>query len=93
MIPWSYDACHSRIDSPHGRIELRVEFSNRIGDYHWAVTLDVREDGLLTTKRKAGRCDDMGTAKATARRVAKGLARHGWRARDEKAASSPVKAP
>ena len=82
-MSWSYDACFDRIDSRHGNIDLRVEFSTRLGDYRWTVLIDVKEGGLITTKRKTGRCADMGVAKATARRVAKGLARHGWTKRDE----------
>lgn len=82
-MSWSYDACFDRIDSRHGNIDLRVEFSNRLGDYCWTVLIDVKEDGLITTKRKTGRCTDMGVAKSTARRVAKGLAHNGWTKRDE----------
>lgn len=83
-MTWSYDACHSRLDSPHGNIDLRVEFSNRLGDYHWAVMIDVKEDGRITTKRKLGRHHDMDGAKAAVRRAARTLARRGWTARDEK---------
>ena len=82
-MSWSYDACYDRIDSPRGNIDLRVEFSNRLGDYRWTVLIDVKEDGLITTKRKTGRCADMGVAKSTARRVAKGLSRNGWTKHDE----------
>jgi len=92
MNTWSYDACHSRMDSPHGRIDLRVEFSSRMGDYHWAVMIDVKEDGRITTKRKAGRHDDMDGAKAAARRTARVLARRGWTMRDEKGATQALPA-
>jgi hypothetical protein len=83
-MSWSYDACYDRIDSPRGNIDLRVEFSNRLlGDYRWTVLIDVKENGLITTKRRTGRCADMGAAKSSARRVAKGLSRNGWTKRDE----------
>lgn len=80
-MAWTSISFFDSDDGPNGQVSAQIEHSLRMDDWHWWVTVDWKDPatGKMVLCRKAGRADELGVAKSSARRSMKSATKHGWK--------------